>query len=392
MKRHLTRRRITIALVAVLAVLAFVVARRPAAVDVETAVVERAPLEVTIDEDGRTRAVDRYVVTAPVSGSMQRVDLREGAALTRGDVIARIEPLPLDAPTETGLRAGLAAAEARRSAAIAARDQALAGREQAVRELERRRDLREQGALSAELLEQYALSVRLRVDDFAVAEQQVRAAEADVNAARAALLATAGGAGARPSAAVRAPADGVLLRVPERSARIVSAGTPVAEIGDPTAIEVVVDVLTTDAVRVRPGMRALLRNWGGEPLGATVRVIEPSAFTRVSALGVEEQRVNVILALDERPAELGDGYRVDAAIVVWSAADVLSVPSSALFREEGGWALFVVEDGRARQRTVQIGERGGARAQVLGGVSQGAVVVLFPSDRLSEGQRVRAQR
>ncbi|HSJ07608.1 MAG TPA: efflux RND transporter periplasmic adaptor subunit [Longimicrobiales bacterium] len=386
-----TRRRTIIAGTAIALLLLVVFALRPSRLDVETAVAERAELEVLVEEDGRTRAVDRYVVTAPVAGQVERIDAREGAVVQRGDVVARIQPMPLDAPTESALRAALTSAEARRAAASAARDQVVAALAQARREVERRRELVEQGALAAEQLEQYVLATRLREDELRSADQAMRAAAADVEAARAALLAARTGTATGSAVAVRAPADGLLLRVPERSARVVAAGTPLVEIGDPGALEVVVDVLTMDAVRVQPGMRATLRNWGGPPLAATVRTLEPSAFTRISALGVEEQRVNVILDLGERPAELGDGYRVDAAISVWSGTDILAVPTAALFRTGTGWSLFTVDGGRARLREVRVGERSGTRAQVLAGIEAGDTVVLFPPDALADGDRVRAR-
>jgi HlyD family secretion protein len=162
----------------------------------------------------------------------------------------------------------------------------------------------------------------------------------------------------------------------------------ILEITDPSALEVVVDVLSTDAARIEPGMRATLTGWGGAPLGATVRRVEPAAFTRLSALGVEEQRVNVILDLDQRPEALGDGYRVEASVAVWREDSVLSVPSSAVFRDGGGWRLFTVEDGRVRLTRITVGERTGARTQVLAGISAGDEVVLFPSDELRDGMRV----
>jgi HlyD family secretion protein len=391
MKWPWSRRRTIIAGIALVVMALIALALRPSPVTVETAEASRMRLEVHVEEDGRTRAVDRYIVTAPVTGHLARIELREGTQVRQGTVLARIEAMPLDVTTESSLRAALTAAEARRSSTAAAREQAAAALDQARRELARRRSLAEQGALAAEHVEQYALATRLREEELHSAEQALRAATADVQAARTALPATQ--ASSAPSAvAVRAPADGVLLRVPERSARVVSAGTPLVEVGDPKALEVVVDVLTTDAVRIRPGMPATLRNWGGDPLTATVRMVEPSAFTRISALGVEEQRVNVVLDLEHRPQELGDGYRVDAAILVWSGTDVLTVPSSALFRTPDGWATFAVEAGRARLRAVQLGERSGAHAQVLRGLEHGTTVILFPADQMHDGQRVRAQR
>jgi HlyD family secretion protein len=178
--------------------------------------------------------------------------------------------------------------------------------------------------------------------------------------------------------------------VPERSERIVQPGEPLLEVGDPEAIEVVVDVLTPDAVRIRAGMPARLTGWGGDTLAATVRRVEPSAFTRISALGVEEQRVNVILDLENRPHTLGDGYRVDARVIVWAADSVLTVPAAALFRGQTGWRAFVIEEGRVRLRDVEVGERGEARTQVISGLEAGEQVVLFPPDDLVEGAKVKA--
>jgi HlyD family secretion protein len=389
MNLHMNRRRAIIGGAVLLLMVIIVLARRDPGTDVDVGTADWAPLTVEIEQDGRTRATDRYIVTAPVSGQLERIQAREGAPIESGSVVARIEPLPLDAPTVAGLQASLSAAQARREGAGASIVQARAARDQAVHELERRRTLAEDGVLTAEQMEQYELAARTREQQYRAAEQTLRAAEADVAAARATLAGSTPDGAARSAVAVRAPASGVLLRVPERSGRLVTAGTPLVEIGDPHALEVVADVLTRDAVRIRPGMPAVLRNWGGPDLHATVRTIEPSAFTRISALGVEEQRVNVLLDLADRPPELGDGYRVDAAITVWSTPRTLTVPSSALFRAGAGWAVFVVEDGRARLRSVGVGERSGARVQVLEGLEAGQPVVLFPSDELEDGVRVR---
>jgi HlyD family secretion protein len=191
---------------------------------------------------------------------------------------------------------------------------------------------------------------------------------------------------------VRSPTTGRILRVPDASERIVAAGTPVAELGDPCDLEVVVDVLSTDAVRVVPGAPVELVAWGGEEaLGGRVRQVEPSAVTRVSALGVDEQRVNVIVDLVDTPPALGDGFRLDARIVVWQADRVLLVPASAVFRTGSGWSAFVVADGRAQLRQVRVGHRSDAAVEVLEGLAEGDRVVLFPSDRLQSGLRVRAR-
>jgi HlyD family secretion protein len=298
--------------------------------------------------------------------------------------------MPLDAATRAQLEARLSAARARQRAADAALAQASAVRNQARREMERRQTLLAEGALSKELVEQFVLAFQTREEEVLAARETAGAAAAETAAVQASLLGEGATAGA--AVAVRAPANGTVLRVPERSARIVNAGEPLIEIGDPAALEVVVDILTTDAVRIRPGMPVRLDRWGGAPLTARVRLVEPSAFTRISALGVEEQRINVILDLEQRPAELGDGYRVEASILVWASDSVLTVPASALFRARDAWQLFVEDNGRARIRNVTIGERNGTTAQVLDGLVPGQVVILFPSDQIEDGARVRTTR
>jgi HlyD family secretion protein len=387
MRFQLTRRRLLTAAAAVLVLALVAFLSRDPPREVEIGVVDVGPLEVAIEEDGRSRAVDRYVVAAPVAGRLQRIELREGAPVAAGEVVARIEPLPLDASTRGQLQAQLNAAVARLRAAESTAAQAESAVEQAERELERRRALVDAGAIPAELLEQYALALQAREQERTSAREAARAAASDVEATRAALIGSDDGS--QGVIAVRAPGPGTLLRVEERSARIVSPGEPLLEIGDPGALEVVVDVLTPDAVRIRPGMPARLTGWGGDTLHAAVRLVEPSAFTRVSALGVEEQRVNVILDLDRRPHTLGDGYRMDARIIVWVEDSVVTVPAAALFRSAAGWQAFVIEGGRARLRDVEVGERGEARTQVLGGLEPGEPVVLFPPDDLVDGARVR---
>jgi HlyD family secretion protein len=382
-RKWLIRGGLALGVVAVLAL-----ALRPDPIAVEVATAEMRPLDVTVDEDGRTRAVDRYVVTAPVAGRLERITIREGDCIGAGDMIARIEPLPLDASTREQLEARLSAARARQRAAAATFERARSARDQARRELERRRSLANEGAIATEQVEQYALALETREEELRSAEAANSAAAADVDAVQASLLAERG-----PNAAiaVRAPAEGTALRIPERSGRIVQAGETLLEIGDPAALEIIVDVLTTDAVRIRPGMPATLEGWGGSTaIPARVRIIEPSAFTHTSALGVDEQRVNVILDLEERPESLGDGYRVEASILIWAAENVLTVPSSALFRTGSGWQLFVMEDGRAQLRDVVIGERSGVTAQITQGLSEGELVLEFPSDEIRDGIRVEA--
>ena len=388
---RLTRKRGLIGVIGLAVVLAAIYWLRPDPLPVEVGLVSDGPLQVTVDEDGRTRAVNRYVVTAPVSGRLERMTLREGQNIRAGDVVARIEAQPFDAPALAESHARLESARARQRAALSALAQAEAVHAQATRELDRRRKLLEVGALSPEQIEQYELMARSRADASLSARELVNAAAAEVSAAQTSVNARAGGR-AKSAVTVTAPAFATVLRIPEYSERIVSAGQPLLELGNATALEVVVDVLSTDAVRIKPGMRATLTDWGGNPLIARVRKVEPAAFTRLSALGVEEQRVNVILDFDNCPDNIGDGYHVQGSIVVWSADRVLTVPASALFTDVQGWSVFVIEQGRARKRNVQIGERGRERAQVTGGLIAGDRVILFPSDQIADGSVVRIER
>lgn len=357
-------------------------------VQVEGASVQRGPLQVVVEEEGRTRVRDRFVVAAPISGALQRIDLREGTTIAAGEVLARIASAPDDPRGRNIAQAQLAAAEARRSQVAAELEQAQATALQAQREAARREELADAGALSREEMERMRLraeTARQQADAILAA---LRAVEADVSALRAALEGSTPQSGG-PTVAVTAPTSGRVLRVLEESERVVQAGTPLLEIGDASGIEVVVDVLSADAVRIASGNRVLVDEWGGErTLQGRVRLVEPAAFTEVSALGVEEQRVNVIVDLVDSPPELGAGFRVEARIVVWEDDAVLTVPTSALFQRDGTWWLFVVEGGRARERQVQLGQRGIDAAEVRGGVEEGETIIVFPSDEVADGVRV----
>ena len=395
------RRRISIGLAAGAVLAVGWTLLRPDPVPVDVAPVARGPLRVTVDEEGETRVRDRFTITAPTAGRLLRSELDAGDAVEPGMLIARIEPLPLDPRTHAGALARLEAAEATLSAARARVALTNAALEQARRSAARAEQLREKGTLSAEGYELAMLEQTRQEQESAAARFAADAAEHDAEATRAALLATQDSAAEtapargdkRPSSRVevRSPAAGRVLRVLEESERIIAAGTPLLEIGDPDSLELVIDVLSTDAVRIHPSARVIVEEWGGDgALEASVRRVEPSGFTKVSALGVEEQRVNVIADLAEPNPALGDGYRFEARIVVWEGPDVLQVPASALFRQAGAWSVFVVEGRRARRREVTIGQRGGFAAEIREGLSPGETVVLYPSDRLADGVRIRA--
>jgi len=361
--------------------------------EVDTERVGRDSLRVTVNEEGRTRTRDRYAVAAPTHGRLSRIALREGDAVNAGAPVARIFPLPEGTRELVAKRALIDAAEARQREATARVTDAEARTEQLRREVTRSQRLADAGALSAQALERDALAVESATRQLEAARAALRAADADVAVARAALMgATPQRAGGQP-VVVTAPIAGRIFRVLERSERVVPAGTPLIEIGDARGLEVVVEVLSEDAVRVAAGNDVLIEEWGGsEALRGRVQRVEPDAFTKLSALGVEEQRVNVIVDLLDTPPSLGTGFRVEARIVTWQGSDVLTVPVSALFQLDGSWRAFVVANGRAALRNVGVGHRAVQHAEVLEGLVAGDEVIVFPSDAVTPGARVTTRR
>lgn len=357
---------------------------------VETARVERGPVQVAIEEDGETRAVDRYGIAAPVAGRLLRVDLREGDAVKTGQVVARIAPLPLSTADRDLLEAKLEAARALKREADERVRSAETDAAQAERERVRVADLVARKFMSEQALEQAEASAKTKATDLKAVRSRAAASAADIDAARAALSAVRAQA---PTVPVLSPVSGRVLRIAEKSERVVQPGMVLVTVGDPAALEIVVDVLSNDAVRVKPGMRMLVSGWGGpETVEAVVRLVEPAAFRKVSALGVEEQRVNVIADFKTVPPGIGDAYRVDARIVVAEKPDALRVPVGALFRRNGKWTAFVLEGGRLAARGVEVGLRGARDAEVVAGLSGKEEVVLYPGNELAEGVRAVARK
>jgi HlyD family secretion protein len=376
----------------------------PAPVVVDVGAARRGRLQIHVEEDGRTRVRERYVIAAPLSGNLLRIELEPGDWIAAGAPVARVLPPPsalLDERSRAEAEAHLAGALARERQSRSGLARAQAARELAITHADRTRRLARADAATLAERERADAEERLAEEDAASAALQVRVAASEVRTARAALGlfdrgrgagARTGARGAEPDAAavtVLAPATGRLLRVLRESEGPVAVGTPLIEVGDPGAIEAVVDVLSSEAARIQPGAPASIEQWGGErPLRARVLRVEPSAFTSISALGVEEQRVNVVLALEDRPPALGDGFRIEARILTWEGEDVLTVPASAAFRHGDGWAVYVVDRGRARVQPIQIGHRGRTDVEVTGGLAGSAAVVLYPGDRVTDGVRV----
>ena len=366
---------------------------RPTPTRVDSARASRGPMQVTVDGEGKTRVRDRYVVATPVAGQLRRITLRRGDLVARGQVIVQIDPLPL-APLDPRQRAE---AIARVSAAEDAKrevdrliERSKAIYDQARRDCERCELLVRSGDVPRQELERAQTAVTTSFRDYEAALSKAESAAHEVEAAAAALLAAKESQRpAVPAVKVQSPVNGKVLRVLEESERVVVAGAPLLELSSPAKLEVVIELLSTDAVKISPGALLLIEGWGGpEVLEARVRLIEPSAFTKVSALGIEEQRVNVVADLTTPSTALGDGYRVEGRIVVWQADDVLKVPVSSLFRRGESWSLFVVENGEARLRDVEVGQRTSFEAEIKAGLEAGAEVIVHPSNRITDGTRV----
>jgi HlyD family secretion protein len=396
-RRRLSRdlRHVLIAAVIAAASALAVLALRPAPIPVDLARVTRGRLATVIDESGTTRVTDRFVVSAPVSGSVSRLNLEPGDLVKEGDSLVEIAPAEsplLDERTRAEAEARLGAAISVLGQAQAQVSRARVARELAEQELARARKLAGSGSLTPQALEQSEFSARMRAEELSSAEFASRVASEEVRVARVTLGRDRGRTKNGGHVDVLSPISGRVLRVNQKSAAVVPASSPLVEVGDPTNLEVVVDLLTTDAVSVREGTPVLLRGWGGpQTIAGRVRRVEPSAFTRPSALGVDEQRVNVLIAITdphERWSQLGDGYRVEARIVLWENDSVLKLPQGAVFRRGDGWAVYRIEDGVARLTQVQLGHWGESEVELLSGLPEKAGVAVYPGDRVADGARV----
>src|SRR5688572_22068412 len=375
----------------------FAFSPRPVAVEVTSA--KRGPLRVTVDEDGRTRIKERYVVSAPLGGQLRRIELKSGDCVVAGKtLVAMLEPAApelLDARSREQLEARVRAAEIQVQSAGARLERVRAAHELAHVELARATTLTEQGAMARQAFDRTREAARAAAEELKSAEYSRQIAGFELEQARAAVSRTS--TNPRTSDAwdlrILSPVNGRVLRVFHEDAAWVPATTRLLELGDPADLEVEVDVLSSDAVQIRAGAKAFFEHWGGEvPLEGKVRLVEPAGFLRVSALGVEEQRVNVIIDFvtpADRRRALGDAYRVEARIVVWEAANVLKVPVGALFRSDGEWAVFAVVGGRARLTRVKVGHSNGRETEIVGGLASGEAVVIHASDKVGDGVRIK---
>jgi HlyD family secretion protein len=407
---------------------AIILGLRPAPVEADLATVGRGDIRETVDQDGRTRLRERYTVSAPLAGRLLRIELDPGDKVEAGEtLVASIEPRDpelLDARALLQAEANVKAAEARLERTTPLLDETVASLEFAKADLDRARRARQEspGSVTLNELESKEMVRRTRAALVRAAEHAHEIAKFELAQAKAALLRSRPSTEATDAQAdatsgkeegnsktrapypqqdpqwhfnILSPINGRVLRVFRESSGVVQAGDALLEIGDPLDLEVEIDVLSRDAVKVKPGAPVLLEEWGGDrPLHGEVRLVEPSGFMKISTLGVEEQRVNVIVDLVDPPQTretLGDGFRVEARIVTAEAKDVLKVPTSALFRVGEDWAVFRVEDSVARQRIVKLGLQNGLEAEVREGLAEGDEVVTHPGDNVIDGRAVRAR-
>ena len=389
---RIAKRILTFMLLAAVAIL-IVYAFRTNPLPVDIAIPTRGPLQVTIDEDGQTRAHDRFALTAPVAGVLSRISLHEGDAVKAGAVVAVIQPLPVDSREEAEIRARIASAEALSREAEQQVARAETAHQQAKRDLSRAEMLFKEGITPRERLEEAESKEATLGRDVEAAKDRAKAAAAEVQRAQAGLISIASERKEKKQAApIRAPVDGRILRILEKSEGVVASGTPIVILSNPNKLEIVADLLSTDAVKVEPGATVFIENWGGdESLRGRVRTVEPFGFTKVSALGIEEQRVNIIADFVDRPANLGDGYRVDVRVVIWESSDVLKIPASALFRIGDAWNVFVAEAGVAHSRQVKIGHRNALEAEIDDGIKESDQIILHPSNDIADGVAIQTR-
>jgi HlyD family secretion protein len=395
--RPVLRRRIFVIAVIAVAVGLTVYGFLPGAVEVELAQVKKGMLQMTVEEEGRTRLKERYVVSAPVPGFLRRIDLKVGDAIRKGQSVALLEPLrspALDPRSHAEAKATLSAAEESVRAAEERERAARADADYAGKRHERMKALLQKGSIARDTLDQAEADAKRAQANQLSATAAVGVARSDLERARSAARDfSSGGKGSRGEVTVTSPVAGRVFKVYRESEGAVQQGEPLLDVGNQSDMEVRVEVLSSDAVRIRRGMSVEFRRWGGDrPLTGTVRLVEPAGFTKISSLGVEEQRALVLVDITSPPEEwktLGDGYRLDTSFIIWEGKDILQVPASALFRSGEDWAVFAADSGKAIKRIVQVGHRSALSAEILSGLKEGEKVIARPDDTVKEGGRVK---
>lgn len=390
----------------VIAIILFVVGATvygflPKTADVDLVNVLRGDLQVTIEEEGRTRLKDRFVISAPVSGYMQRINAKVGDVVTKGQTVVALEPLrsqALDPRSQAEAEATMAAAGASLKAAAERERAAVADAEYIEQRRDRLKNLYTKGSITRDQLDQIESEAKKARAVQRSAKASVDVARSDLERATTALqnFSTMEKTANRNIVYVSTPVGGSIFRIYRESEGTVNVGEPLLDIGNVKNLEVRVEVLSSDAVKIKPGTAVFFKRWGGEgTLAGIVRIVEPAGFTKISSLGVEEQRVLVIADITSPPEmwrALGDAYRLEAHFVVWEGKNVLQVPTSALFRSGKDWAVFVGDNGKAVKRIVQIGQRNGLLAEIISGLKENEKVITHPDDSISNGRQIRARK
>ncbi len=396
---HVLRRKIFIlsimAVVAGLLIYGFL----PKTRDVDIVFVTRGPLQVTIEEEGRTRLKDRFTISAPTAGYLQRIHAKVGDNVKRGQIVAVLEPLQsqaLDPRSHAAARAAVSAAEAALKASVEREKVAAADAAYLDQRRERLKALYDKGSIARDQFDQiHAEAQKARALQLSSAAE-VHRAGSELEQARVALRNFSAVRSQGNAVAVSSPVNGAVFRIYHESEGAVNIGAPLMDLGDPKNLEVRVEVLSSDAVKIRQGTHVLFKRWGNdEPLTGRVRLVEPAGFTKISSLGVEEQRVLVIVDITSPPEQwsvLGDGFRMEAHFTIWEDDNVLQIPASALFRAGKDWAVFVEHDGKARKRVIEIGQRNGLTAQIISGLKENEKVIAYPDDTISEGTKIRQRK
>lgn len=396
---HSLRRKVLVISVLAIVVVLLIYGFRPKIQEVDIVSVKRGPLQITIEEEGRTRLKDRFTISAPTAGYMRRINVKVGDTVKKGQIVAVLEPLQsqaLDPRSRATAQAAVSSAEATLKAAIERERVAKADAGYIEQRRERLKALYAKGSISKDQFDQIDSEAQKAraLQDSAAAE--VNVARSELERAKITLQNFTARNSGHDSVAISAPLSGSVFRVYRESEGAVNMGEPLIDIGDVKNLEVRVEVLSSDAVKIKKGTPVLFKRWGrDEPLAGIVRLIEPAGFTKISSLGVEEQRVLVIVDITSPPEKwnvLGDGFRMEAHFIIWEGKDILQVPTSALFRSGTGWAVFVEEKGKARKRMVEVGQKNGLAAEILSGLKEKEKVVAYPEDSISDGTKIRARK
>ncbi|MBI5592014.1 MAG: HlyD family efflux transporter periplasmic adaptor subunit [Deltaproteobacteria bacterium] len=395
------RRTLSVSIIIIAVVLVTGYGLLPGATDVDLVNVFRGPLQVTIEEEGRTRLKERFVISAPTSGVMRRIDAKVGDPVQQGQTVAMLEPVwsqALDPRSRAEAEAGVSAATAALKAAREKERAAAADTEYLEKKLERITDLHANGYVAKDQFDQAVSEVNKARALRHSAEAAVDVSRFELDRTRTSLqsFTSRKSDASHQTINILSPITGTIFRIYRESEGTVGAAEPLMDVGNVENLEVRVEVLSSDAVRIKKGTPVLFKRWGGaESLSGAVRVVEPAGFTKISSLGVEEQRVLIIADILSPPDKwraLGDGYRLEAHFVVLEAKDVLQVPNSALFRSEKDWAVFVSDKGKARKRLVEVGQRNGFTAEILSGIHENEKVIAHPDESIGDGSRIQSRK